>query len=240
MFLITGVRHRYFSHRTYKTSRWFQFLLAFFSTGDMQKGNIWWAYHHRIHHTHSDQPDDPHTTLYRATKWQGIWWAHAGWILCGKFNNTDYDKIRDLAKFPELVFLNKPYGYLIMPVLSAMGLAYLGLCLDGGSGAVWMLVLGFFASTTLLYHGTFSINSVAHLVGTQAFDTGDQSRNNWWLAIITLGEGWHNNHHADEYCERQGREWWQIDISHYIIVILSWLRLVWNIRGPRLPKVASV
>jgi stearoyl-CoA desaturase (Delta-9 desaturase) len=233
MFFVTGVRHRYFSHRTYKTSRWFQAVLAFLATGDLQKGIMWWAGHHRVHHKASDTPDDPHTTLFRTSKWQGFKWAHCDWILCGLYNDTPEDKVRDLAQFRSLRFLNRPVGYLICPVLIAVGMFSFGWAFDGPKGALWMLALGFFTSTTLLYHGTFSINSLAHMVGSRSYNTPDQSRNNWFLAIfLTMGEGWHNNHHADEFAERQGRRWWQLDFSHYILVLLSWARLIWDIRPP--------
>lgn len=230
MFTITGVYHRYFSHRSYQTSRWFQFVLAFIGTSSAQKGPIWWASHHRHHHKYSDKEEDIHPPrLY------GLWWAHVGWVLSTQFIETRYELVKDLLKFPELRILDRLH---FAPPLILAGLLWaLGAFLQSSypqldTNAAQLFVWGFCISTTLLYHGTFCINSLAHLIGKARFETGDDSKNSFILALITLGEGWHNNHHRYPGSERQGFYWWEIDISHYILRMLSWCGLVWDLRVP--------
>ncbi|MCB0310095.1 MAG: acyl-CoA desaturase [Bdellovibrionales bacterium] len=230
MFAITGVFHRYFSHRTYKTSRVFQFILGFLGTTSAQKGPIWWASHHRHHHKHSDTPEDVHSPVV-----SGIYFAHVGWILSAQFLKPRLDQVRDLLKFPEIRLLDK--FYMVPPILLAVGTYYLGVWLNNAyphlnTSGFQMLTWGFFISTVLLYHGTFCINSFTHLFGRKRFKTGDESRNSLLFALITLGEGWHNNHHRYPGSERQGFYWWEIDISHYILVVLSWFGLVWDLKTP--------
>jgi stearoyl-CoA desaturase (delta-9 desaturase) len=228
MFGITGVYHRYFSHRTYQTSRVFQFVLAFLGATSAQKGPIWWASHHRHHHRHSDTPEDIHSPIIH-----GIYYAHIGWVLSPQFLNTREELVKDLMKFPELRFLDK-YNT-VPPILLGVATYFLGSWLGAAypslhTSGFQMLVWGFFISTVLLYHGTFCINSFTHLIGKRRFKTSDDSRNNWFLALITLGEGWHNNHHRYPGSEPQGMYWWEIDVSHYILLVLSWMGLVWDIR----------
>lgn len=230
MFAITGGFHRYFSHRSYKTSRVFQFILGFIGTTSAQKGPIWWASHHRHHHRHSDQPEDLHSPIIH-----GIYYAHVGWVLSSEFLNTRTELVKDLLEFPELRFLDK-YN-LAPPILLAVSTFYLGVFLQAyfpglGTSGFQMLIWGFFISTVLVYHGTFCINSFTHLIGKRRFKTSDHSRNNLILALITLGEGWHNNHHYYPGSEKQGFYWWEIDISHYILKALSWFGLVWDLRTP--------
>lgn len=229
MFAITGGYHRYFSHRTYETSRLFQFVLGILGSSSAQKGPLWWASHHRHHHKHSDTTEDIHPPS------KGIFWAHIGWVLSADYETTNDNLIKDLKKFPELVALDK---YHFIPPLALAILTYFwGVFLNyyfpnlGTSGAQ-MLVWGFFVSTTILYHGTFVINSLTHKWGSRRFETSDNSRNSLILALITLGEGWHNNHHRYPGSERQGFYWWEIDISHYTLKCLSWLGIVWNLRTP--------
>lgn len=230
MFAITGGYHRYFSHRSYQTSRVFQFLLAFLGATSAQKGPIWWASHHRHHHKHSDTPEDLHSPIVF-----GIYYAHVGWVLSSQFVEPRLELVKDLSSFPELRWLDK--YYIVPPVLLAVGLYFLGVFLGASYPALHtsgfqMLTWGFFVSTVLLYHGTFCINSFTHLIGKKRFKTTDESRNNLVLALITLGEGWHNNHHRYPGSERQGFYWWEIDITHYILTGLSWLGLVWDLRTP--------
>jgi len=230
MFGITGVYHRYFSHRSYKTSRFFQFVLAFLGASSAQKGPIWWASHHRHHHQFSDTEEDIHPPrIY------GMWWAHVGWVLSTQYIGTRAELVKDLLKFPELRWLDT--YHLIPPMLlmgAVTGFGYLCQLYfpELHTNALQMFVWGFCVSTTLLYHGTFFINSLAHIVGKPRFVTGDDSKNSFWLAIITLGEGWHNNHHRYPGSERQGFYWWEIDISHYFLKALSCLGLVWDLREP--------
>jgi stearoyl-CoA desaturase (Delta-9 desaturase) len=217
MWALTAGYHRYFSHRSYKTSRLFQFFLAFLGQTSAQRGVLWWAAIHRHHHRHSDTPQDVHSP-----KHAGFWFSHVGWIFSPQKNKADYSTIQDFARYPELRFLDRwPY---FPPFLLAVG-CYL---VAGWPG----LFVGFFLSTVILYHGVFAINSVAHVVGKQRYVTADDSRNNWWLALITLGEGWHNNHHHYQSSTRQGFYWWEIDVSYYVLKVLSWVGLVWDLRTP--------
>jgi stearoyl-CoA desaturase (Delta-9 desaturase) len=217
MFGVTGAYHRYFSHRTYKTSRPFQLVLALLAMTSVQKGVLWWAAHHRHHHRMSDMPGDTHSVLQ-----DGFWWSHVGWILAPQNHATDFDKVKDLARFPELRFLNRLY------YLPAIALA-VGLYLAGG---MWALYWGFAVSTTLLWHGTFTINSLTHVFGNRRYATTDNSRNNLWLALITLGEGWHNNHHYYQRSTNQGFYWWEVDVTFYVLKALSWVGLVWDLHTP--------
>lgn len=230
MFWITGGYHRYFAHRSYKTSRWFQFVIAFMAQTSAQKGALWWAGHHRVHHRTSDTYDDPHSM-----KHYGFWYSHVGWIIGPDYKETDYKIIGDYAKYPELVWLNK--YYLVPPVVLALTVMALGGIVNGGgiemmftSAGFSTLFIGFFLSTVVLYHGTFSINSIMHKFGKQRYKSNDESKNSLWLALLTMGEGWHNNHHYYETAARQGFFWWEIDITYYILRIFGFLGLIWDIR----------
>ncbi len=231
MFWITGGYHRYFAHKTYKTSRWFQFIIAFMAQTSAQKGALWWAAHHRHHHRHSDTPKDPHSM-----KLYGFWYSHVGWIIGPDYKETDFKTIGDYAKYPELVWLNK--HYLVPPTTLALVVMALGGYFNGGSVLLMFssygfsaLFIGFFLSTVLTYHGTFTINSIMHKFGSQRYESGDESKNSLWLALLTLGEGWHNNHHYYESAARQGFFWWEIDITFYILKVFSWVGLIWDLRG---------
>lgn len=228
MFAVTGFYHRYFSHRTFSTSRAGQFLLALWGATCVQRGALWWAYTHRHHHQHSDGEHDKHSP-----RQHGFLWAHVGWITSAKNFPTDYSKVKDLARFPELVFLNRFDS--LVPTLLGILLVLLGwglhrwfpeLQVTGGQMLVW----GFFVSTTLLFHGTSCINSMAHVFGRKRYETGDDSRNSFLLSLITLGEGWHNNHHRHMGCARQGFYWWEIDITYYLLRVMSWTGLIWDLR----------
>lgn len=217
MFGTTAGYHRYFSHRSFKTSRAFQFVLAFLAQSSAQRGVLWWSAKHRHHHRHSDTELDVHSPRMR-----GFLYSHVGWIFTPQHAETDFDAVPDLTKYPELVWLDRH------PYLPATVLAVACFLLGSWPG----LVVGFFWSTVLLYHGTFFINSLAHVHGKQRYVTGDDSRNNWWLALITLGEGWHNNHHAYQRSTRQGFRWYEIDLTFYVLTVLSWLRIVWDLGTP--------
>ena len=217
MFFITAGYHRYFSHRSYRLNRFWQFAMAFGGTTAAQKGPLWWAAHHRDHHRYSDTEQDVHSPTQK-----GFFWSHVGWILCDKYAETEFDRIRDFAKYPELVFLNKRDW--IGPW--ALGIAcYL---VAGWSG----LLIGFFLSTVLLWHATFTVNSLAHVMGRRRYATEDTSRNSALIALITMGEGWHNNHHYYQASARQGFYWWELDMSYYLLKVGSWLGIVRNLRTP--------
>ncbi|MBI3296517.1 MAG: acyl-CoA desaturase [Elusimicrobia bacterium] len=215
MFAITAGYHRYFSHRAFKTGRAFQFLLGLLGATSGQKGPLWWAAHHRNHHRYSDTKDDVHSPRHG-----GFWWSHAGWILSPHFAKTRLEAVPDLARFPELVWLDR--WHFLAPV--TLGLA----C---AAHSPRMLVWGFFVSTTLLYHGTFTVNSLAHLFGSRRFATPDDSRNNPLVAALTLGEGWHNNHHQFPSVARQGLTAWELDPSHGVLKLLAAAGLVGELRA---------
>jgi len=233
MFFVTGGYHRYFSHATYKTSRFVQFLIAFFAETSVQKGVLHWGANHRVHHKYSDTPKDPHSK-----KVYGFFYSHVGWILGPDFKDTKFNLIKDFGKFPELIWLNK---YHLIPPLVLM----LSVYLIGGyvntpdaemsfsailTNGLSTLIIGFFLSTVLLFHGTFSINSLMHMFGKKRYESNDESKNNLFLALLTLGEGWHNNHHYYMKTVRQGFYWWEIDITYYILKILSWFHIVWDLK----------
>jgi stearoyl-CoA desaturase (delta-9 desaturase) len=217
MWGVTAGYHRYFSHRSYKTNRVFQFILALVGTSAVQKGVLWWAAHHRHHHRESDSEKDIHSPIQK-----GFWWSHMNWILCDKYGETRYEAIKDFARFPELRFLNR--FYLLPPIALAVALYFIG----GFSMLIW----GFFVSTTVLWHGTFTINSLSHIFGKRRYKTTDTSKNNFLLALLTLGEGWHNNHHYHQNTANQGWFWWEVDLSYYSLKVLSWLRIVSDLRTP--------
>ena len=207
--------HRYFSHRAFKTSRFLQFLLAFGAQMTAQKGVLWWASNHRHHHKHSDTLKDIHSPKHK-----GFWYSHLGWIISDRYNKTDYQIMKDYAKYPELVWLNK---YDLFPVLILGGIMLF-------SGGISYLFFSFFGGIVILWHATYTINSLSHVFGKRRYATPDTSKNNWLLALITFGEGWHNNHHHYMHSARQGFFWYEYDIAYYILKVLSWLRLVKNLR----------
>jgi stearoyl-CoA desaturase (Delta-9 desaturase) len=209
--------HRYFSHRAYSTSRSFQFILALVAQSSAQNSVLWWAAKHRHHHLHSDTKEDVHSPRQK-----GFFYSHVGWILDRRHDATDLVKVADLSRYAELMWLHK---YHFVP---AVVLAVLCFVIDGWPG----LVIGFFWSTVLVYHATFCINSLAHVHGRRRFVTGDDSRNNWLLALLTMGEGWHNNHHACQSSVRQGFRWWEIDPTYYVLRMLAWLGVVWELKTP--------
>ncbi len=216
MFAITAGYHRYFAHRAFRTGRAFQLVLAVLAASAAQRGPLWWAAHHRRHHKHSDEPQDVHSPRQR-----GLYWAHLGWLLGRRHARTDLDRIRDLARYPELRFLDRHDE---APVVVAALLTFL---LGGVTGLVW----GTFVALTLTWHVTFSINSLAHTWGRRRYVTGDDSRNTGVLAVLAFGEGWHNNHHHYQRAARQGFYWWEIDVTYYVLKLLEVARVVSDVQG---------
>ncbi|MES1021572.1 acyl-CoA desaturase [Gloeocapsa sp. BRSZ] len=216
-FGITGGYHRYFSHRAYKTSRLFQFLLGFLGATSGQRGPVWWAAQHRHHHKYSDTDKDIHSAEKK-----GFYWSHVGWVLSPEYDDYNEKLVKDLTRYPELLWLEE--YHFVPPILLAV-VCYLAY---GWLGLFW----GFFVSTTILYHTTFAINSLCHVFGNKRYETGESSKNSLWLALITLGEGWHNNHHRYPLAACQGFFWWEIDISYYVLVVLSWFGIVWDLKQP--------
>ena len=228
MFAITAFYHRYFSHRAFKTGRVAQFVFAVLGNSSVQRGPLWWAAHHREHHLNADTPADTHSpTLH------GFWWSHMGWFLTRQNFRTRVERVRDLARFPELRWIDR---FDVLVPLAGLGLVWLlgaalerwapGLDTSGAQLVVWSLI-----STVVLLHATFTINSLAHVFGSRRYATSDTSRNNFLLALITLGEGWHNNHHHYQSSARQGFRWWELDLSWYGLLLLERLGIVWDLRG---------
>jgi stearoyl-CoA desaturase (delta-9 desaturase) len=228
MFAITGFYHRYFAHRTFRTSRAVQFAFACIGASSVQRGPLWWAAHHRTHHITADTAADPHSPQVH-----GFIWSHMGWFLTANGFRTDWKRIPDLARYPELRWLDR--FDILVPVALAAGLFVTGALIKhfaphSGVTGGQLLVWGFFVSTVLLFHATVTINSLAHRFGTRRFDTRDDSRNNLWLALLTLGEGWHNNHHFCPGSVRQGFRWWEVDLTYYGLRVLAMLGLVYALK----------
>ena len=229
MFAITAFYHRYFSHRSFQTSRLVQFLGGFLGACSTQRGPLWWAAHHRLHHRHSDEPEDAHSPVQHS-----FLTSHMGWFLNTANFRTRTEQVPDLMKYPELRWLDR--FDVVAPVIYATACLLLGRALETaapqlGTNGPQMLVWGFVISTVALYHGTFTINSLAHRWGSRRYATRDDSRNNWLLALITLGEGWHNNHHHYPGTARQGFRWWEFDPTWYVLKGLEKLRVVREVRG---------
>ena len=232
MFFITAGYHRYFAHKSYRMNRFWQFVFAFGGATAAQKGPLWWAAHHRDHHRYSDTDRDVHSPR------KGFWWSHVGWILCDKFNATKEENIRDFTRFPELCWLNRHDW--VATWTAGSFCAFVGFATGIGGGWVAVLrggaaglLIGFFLSTVVLWHATFTVNSLAHVWGTRRYTTTDTSRNNVVIALYTGGEGWHNNHHRYQQSVRQGFVWWQIDTTYYVLWLLSKVGVVRGLKEPR-------
>jgi stearoyl-CoA desaturase (delta-9 desaturase) len=229
VFAIGAFYHRYMAHRAYKTNRFWQMVFAIIGASAVQRGPLWWAAHHRKHHVVSDEIDDAHSPVQH-----GFLWSHIGWFLSKKHYNYSLEHISDLTRFPELVFLDR-YDSLV-PISLGILLFLFGFTLEHlapslGTSGFQMLVWGFCISTVAVFHTTVSINSFAHRFGSRRFNTKDQSRNNFFLALLTLGEGWHNNHHHYPATARQGFLWWEIDLTYYTLKLLEKIGIIWDVRG---------
>lgn len=228
MFFITGFYHRYFSHRAYRTSRPMQFLFALLGNTAMQRGPLWWAAHHRLHHRHADSPEDVHSP-----RQYGFLQSHLGWFLTRSNFKTRLETVPDLARYRELRLLDRFDS--LVPIGFGIGLYSIGEVLAAhapelGTNGPQLFIWGFCISTVFLFNATFTVNSLAHYVGSRRYDTHDDSRNNFWLALITLGEGWHNNHHHFPGSARQGFFWWEIDMTYYALYLLQSLGLIYGLR----------
>ncbi len=228
MFAITGFYHRYFSHKAFKTNRFWQFIFAVIGNASVQRGPLWWAAHHRHHHRYTDQAQDVHSPSRH-----GFWWSHIGWLTSKANFPTNYKYVAEWAEYPELRWLNR--FDTVVPILLALLLFIFGTLLERflpnlGTSGLQMVVWGFFISTTVLLHATLTINSLDHMVGSRRYDTPDTSRNNALLALITLGEGWHNNHHHYAVSARQGFFWWELDITYHVLALMARLGIVSDLR----------
>jgi stearoyl-CoA desaturase (delta-9 desaturase) len=228
MFAITGAYHRYFCHKAYKTSRFWQFIFAVIGNASAQRGPLWWAGNHRHHHRHADTAEDVHSPLHR-----GFLWSHVTWLTTRRHFRTRWDLVRDWAQFPELVWLNR-YSLVVplalLGVLIGTGEVLRLYVPEAGTSGLQLGIWGFCISTVVLFHATATINSLDHMIGRRRYRTRNNSRNNWALAILTFGEGWHNNHHHFPGSARQGFFWWEIDLTYYLLVVLSWLGIVRDLK----------
>ena len=228
MFAVTGFYHRYFSHKAFRTSRGMQFLFALLGASAVQRGPLWWASQHRHHHAHADDEQDAHSPQRHR-----FLWAPSGWFLARDNFATRTAMVKDLAKFPELRFLDRfdaLVPLLLAALLYGLGEGLAALFPELATSGLQLLVWGFCISTVVLYHATFTVNSLAHTLGRRCYATRDSSRNNLWLALLTFGEGWHNNHHHFPGAARQGFYWWEIDLTWYGLRALAALGLIWDLR----------
>ena len=236
MFGITAFYHRYFSHKTFKTSRTAQFIFALIGASATQRGPLWWASNHRHHHVHSDKATDIHSPKQR-----GFLWSHMGWFLSKKNFKTNFERIQDFAQFPELKWIDR--FDIVVPFVFAVFTFILGVLLNWlspelGTNGWQMFTWAYVISTIMVFHGTFLINSLAHVIGTRRFKTRDDSRNNFILALITFGEGWHNNHHKFPGSAKHGLHCWEIDLSYYGLWMLEKLGIIWDVnKGPNKEQI---
>lgn len=228
MFAITAFYHRYFAHKAFKTSRAGQLIFAILGASAVQRGPLWWASHHRNHHAHSDESPDAHSPHQH-----GFWWSHIGWFLSRANFSTQLDRVKELAKFPELRFLDR--FDVVIPIALGASIYALGETLAYthphlNTNGFQLFIWGFVISTVLLYHGTFCVNSLAHVWGKRRYATRDHSRNNVLIALITLGEGWHNNHHHFPGAAKQGFYWWEVDFTYYGLKLLAAFGIIWDLK----------
>jgi stearoyl-CoA desaturase (delta-9 desaturase) len=229
IFAVSAGYHRYFAHRSYRTGRGFQFLLALLGSLSHQKGPLWWAAHHRYHHAHSDREKDIHSPEH------GFWWAHCGWIFSMAYRRADERLVSTFTRYRELRLLDR--FYVVPPLTAAALMFFVGFTLQRinpelHTSGVQMLAWGFFISTVLVHHAIYSVNSFGHLLGSRRFESSDQSRNNIVIALFTFGDGWHNNHHFYQRSARHGFYWWEVDLTLYILKTLSYLGIVWDLHTP--------
>lgn len=234
---VTAGYHRYFAHRSFRTGRVFQFILAFLGSLSIQGGVLWWVSHHRDHHKHTETDNDIHSP-----RTKGMWTAHMGWMMHEDCLRTSQANIKDFARFPELKWLQRNYGVLVAG--EALAIFLFGALLNYfypalGTSGLQMLVWGFFISTVLLWHSTFMVNSVCHKWGTRPYDAGDDSTNNLLVGILTMGEGWHNNHHKFAYSARHGLRWYQVDVTWYVLRLLALFGVISDLKLPRENDLAA-
>lgn len=228
IFGVSAGYHRYFAHRSFRTSRAFQFLLAYLGASAAQMGPLWWVSYHRRHHARADGPGDVHSP-----RQAGLLWAHVGWVLDENSAAMDPRYVQDWLRYPELRWLDRLRWVpplTVIALLAGLGFMLQAVRPEWGAGPLQMVAWGFFVATTVCYQVTFCVNSLSHRFGRRRFETHDDSRNIAWLALLTNGEGWHNNHHRFPSSEKHGVAWWEVDVTHYILRGLSLLGVVWAIR----------
>lgn len=218
--------HRYFSHKSFKTNRFFQFILGFWGSLANEGGVLWWSSHHRNHHQNSDNPKDLHSPIAHS-----FFHSHLGWMWSASCVEKNKTRCNDLSKFPEIKFLNKYYGAIVLGQM--LFFLFLGeLLRPYGTNPLQMFVWGFCISTVANWHVTFMVNSVCHVWGTRPYKSGDKSRNNFLVALLAHGEGWHNNHHMFGWSARNGLRWYQIDTSYYLLKFFELFGIVKDLRIP--------
>ena len=218
---VTLCYHRLLAHRSFQVPKWLEYALTMCGSLALQGGPIKWVSTHRVHHAFSDRPQDPHSPQ------RGFWWAHLLWLFAhddvldhpGKYHRYAPELARDAV-------------HRWIEKTSTIHFVILGLLLYAWGGLSW-LIWGLFFRTAFVYHGTWLVNSAAHLWGYQSYDTNEGSRNNWWVALISYGEGWHNNHHAYLHSAAHGLRWWEFDITYFTIRLLGWMKLATRIRLPQ-------
>ncbi|WP_443029105.1 acyl-CoA desaturase [Spirulina sp. CS-785/01] len=207
--------HRLVSHRSFKTPKWLEYLLVFFGALSCQGGVIHWVGLHRMHHLHSDTDPDPHDSS------KGFWWSHMGWMLYRIPGEEDIPRFtKDIWDDPVYRFLQNNF----VPVQIVLGLVLYAI--GGWPFIIW----GIFARLVLVFHCTWFVNSATHMFGYRTFESNDKSRNCWWVALVTYGEGWHNNHHAHQYSARHGLKWWEVDLTWMVIRSLQTIGLAKDVK----------
>ena len=236
--------HRLLTHRGYKTPKWLEYFITACGTMALEGGPIFWVATHRVHHQNSDHDGDPHTPN------DGAWWAHAGWIMTGRALHSETALLGryapDLTRDRVHVWLSK-YHYLPLVVSGLLQIALGAALAPAGSrllGGLTMVLWGTFLRVTVGLHATWLVNSATHMFGTRRFETKDDSRNSWWVALLTGGEGWHNNHHAHPVSARHGLAWYELDVNYYGIWVLEKIGLAKKVQiakfDPADPKPAGV
>ncbi|HET9182599.1 MAG TPA: fatty acid desaturase [Candidatus Angelobacter sp.] len=214
--------HRLLTHRGYKTHKWMEYLMTICATLALEGGPFFWVATHRVHHQNTDVEGDPHSPR------DGGFWAHAGWIITGRALHNHADAllpyIPDLRKDKFMTFISK-WHWLPLTIVG-----FILLAIGGWKFVMW----GVFLRTVVGLHCTWLVNSATHMWGRQRFLTGDTSKNSFWVAVLTFGEGWHNNHHAHPQSARHGLAWYEVDVNWYVIAVLRKLGLIWDVKIPRL------
>ena len=218
--------HRLHTHRSYKTPKLVEYFFAICGTLTLQGGPVFWTALHRIHHQHSDKHGDPHTPR------DGKWWSHMLWTIFGEELHRDTEIMGKYA--PDLM---KDRFYQVLTRWHWVPLVVLGLSLFAIGGVPWVL-WGVFLRVVVGLHCTWLINSATHLWGSRRFNTSDDSRNSFLVALITFGEGWHNNHHAHPRSARHGMTWWEVDLSWMQLRVMQWLGLAWDVQVPSAAQIA--
>ena len=227
LFGITTGYHRLLAHRSFKTSRTFRLVLAVCGVLAGQNGPLWWVGHHRYHHRHADRDDDAHSPRH------GLFWSHMGWLFSPLCVRVRRHLVTDLARCRELVLIER-YSYAInlAYALSLYSCGRTWHAVDPDANGLQFVVWGTIISTVFAYHAIWSANSICHRYGSRRYPLPDASRNNFFVSLITFGDGWHHNHHFCPYSARHGFRWWELDLNFAVLKLLSRVGLVWDLKMP--------